>query len=155
MDMKVARRHRTSPALGTICAALTLIALVASLPRDAGDADADRVGPGRVCRSALPADQDLSCATYGFGDMRYACPEPDVPWRCTMTTQVRVRNTGPSIVYVSVIHGVRQGERLRGPERKVAPRHTATLRPGHGHLLFDLTLRGVGPSTSLTIVSVR
>lgn len=118
---KVARRHRASSAVGTICAALTLIALVTSLPRDTGDANAGRVGPERVCRSALPADQELPCATYGFGDMRYVCPKPDVPRRCTTTTRVRVRDTGSAIVYVSVIHGVRQGQRLQGPERKVAP----------------------------------
>lgn len=153
--MRVARRHRTSSALRTICAALTLTALGTSLPHGTGGADADHVGPGRVCRSALPADQELSCGTYGFGDLRYACPKPDTPWRCTTTTQVRVRNTGPAVVYVSVIHGAHQGERLQSPERAIAPRRTATLRPGRGHLLFDLTLRGAGPGTSLTVVSVR
>ncbi|MGW0148682.1 hypothetical protein ACWEGS_26365 [Streptomyces sp. NPDC004822] len=153
--MRIPRRHRPSSALWTICAALTLTALVTSLLRDGGGTGAGRVGPGRICRSALPADQELSCGTYGFGDLRYACPKPDAPWRCTTTTQVRVRNTGPSTVYISIIHGARQGERLQSPERAVAPRRTVTLRPGRGQLLFDLTLRGAGPGTSLTVVSVR
>lgn len=153
--MKAVRRSRTPTALWTGCAALTLIALVTSLPRDAGAPGRDRVSAGRVCRSALPADQELSCGTYGFGDLRHLCPKPGVPWRCSTTTQVRVRNTGPSTVYVSVIHGVRQGERQQGPEQEITPRHTAVLRPGQGHLLFDLNLRGAGPVKSLTVVSVR
>jgi hypothetical protein len=125
-----------------------------SLPHD-DDAGEDRVSAGRTCRSALPADQELSCGTYGFGDLRHLCPTPYVPRRCTTTTQVRVRNTGPSTVYVTVIHGPRQGERQQGPEREIAPGHRADLRPGQGHLLFDLTLRGTGPVSSLTVVSVR
>jgi hypothetical protein len=58
-------------------------------------------------------------------------------------------------VYVTVIHGARQGERQQSPVREIAPGHTAVLRPGQGHLLFDLTLRGAGPVKSLTVVSVR
>ncbi|WP_406425639.1 hypothetical protein [Streptomyces sp. NBC_01589] len=55
---------------------LTLVALVTTFPRDTGDAGPDSIGTGRVCRSTLPADLDLSCGTYGFGDMRYLCPKP-------------------------------------------------------------------------------
>ncbi|GGT33397.1 hypothetical protein [Streptomyces chromofuscus] len=137
------------------CAALALIAWGTSFPRDADDTGDDRVGAGRTCRSALPSDQELSCGTYGFGDLRYLCPTPDKPRHCATTTGVRVRNTGPSTVYVTVIHGARQGERRQGPEREIAPGRTADLRPGKGHLLFDLTLRGTGPVKSLTVVSVR
>jgi hypothetical protein len=149
------RRSWIPTALWTVCTALTLIALVTSLPRDAGDTSHDRVGVGRVCRSALPADQEISCGTYGFGDLRYLCPAPDAPWRCSTTTQVLVRNTGPSTVYVTAVHGARQGERQQSPEQEIVPRHTAAVRPGQGHLLFDLTLRGAGPVKSLTVVSVR
>lgn len=137
------------------CAALTLLALGTWLAHDAADPDDDRVGAGRTCRSALPADQELSCGTYGFGDLRYVCPARDVPRRCPTTTQVRVRNTGPSTVYVTVIHGARQGERQQSPEQEITPGRTAVVRPGQGHLLFDLTLRGAGPVKSLTVVSVR
>lgn len=153
--MKIAQRYRSQAMAGAICAVLTLVALVTTFPRDAGDAGSDHVGTGHVCRSTLPADLELSCGTYGFGDMRRLCPKPEAPRHCAMTTQVRVRNTGPSTVYVSVIHGARQGERKQDPEQAVAPRHTATLSPGRGHLLFDVTLRGAGPVKSLTVVSVR
>jgi hypothetical protein len=137
------------------CVVLTLLALGTSLPHDAADPGDDRVGAGRTCRSSLPADQELSCGTYGFGDLRYVCPAHDVPRRCTPTTQVRVRNTGPFTVYVTVVHGARQGERQQSPEREIAPGRTVVLRPGQGQLLFDLTLLGAGPVKSLTVVSVR
>jgi hypothetical protein len=149
------RPDRTWTVMWAGCAALTLLALGALLPHDAADTGDDRVGAGRACRSALPAGQELSCGTYGFGDLRYVCRAHDVPRRCTPTTQVRVRNTGPSTVYVTVIHGARQGERQQSPEREITSGHTAFLRPGQGHLLFDLTLRGAGPVKSLTVVSVR
>ncbi|MEV5149467.1 hypothetical protein AB0L14_35065 [Streptomyces sp. NPDC052727] len=126
-----------------------------SLSHDADDTGDDRVSAGRTCRSALHADQELSCGTHGFGDLRYLCPTHDALRRCSTTTQVGVRNTGPSTVYVTVIHGPRRGERQQGPEREIAPGHTADLRPGQGDLLFDLTLRGAGPVKSLTVVSVR
>lgn len=153
-----AARRRPDPlsaAAWAGCAALTLIAVGTSLPHDADDTGDDRVGAGRTCRSVLPADQELSCGTYGFGDLRYVCPTPDAPRRCPTTTQVQVRNTGPSTVYVTVIDGPRQGERRQGPEREITPGHTAVLRPGQGDMLFDLTLRGAGPVKSLTVVSVR
>ncbi|MFH9090172.1 hypothetical protein [Streptomyces sp. NPDC017673] len=137
------------------CAVLTLVAVGTSSARDVGDTGGDLVRAGRTCRSALPADEELSCGTYGFGDLRHVCPTSDAPRRCSTTTQVRVRNTGPSTVYVTVIDGPRQGERRQGPERGIAPAHTADLRPGQGNLLFDLTLRGAGPVKSLTVVSVR
>ncbi|MFI1839083.1 hypothetical protein [Streptomyces olivaceoviridis] len=149
------RPERISAATWLACAALTLVALGISLPHDGADTGDNRVGAGRTCRSALPADQELSCGTYGFGDLRYVCPVLDAPRRCSKTTQVRIRNTGPSTVYVTVIHGPREGERLQGPEREIAPGHTAGLRPGPGDLLFDLTLRGAGPLKTLTVVSVR
>jgi hypothetical protein len=137
------------------CVVLTLLALGTSLPHDAANPGDDRVGAGRTCRSSLPADQELSCGTYGFGDLRYACPAHGVPRRCTPTTQVRVRNTGPSTVYVTVVHGARQGERQQSPEREIDPGRTVVLRPGQGQLLFDLTLLGAGPVKSLTVISVR
>ncbi|WP_210572048.1 hypothetical protein [Streptomyces sp. GESEQ-4] len=102
-----------------------------------------------------PDKQELSCGTYGFRDLRYLCPTPGEPWRCSTTTQVLVRNTGPAPVYVTAIHGARQGVRQQGPEQEINPRHTVAVRPGPGHLLFDLTLRGAGPVKSLTVASVR
>ncbi|MBG7699175.1 hypothetical protein HCJ76_14070 [Streptomyces sp. MC1] len=149
------RRPDRTAAAWAGCAVLTLVAVGTSLPHDPDDTGDDRVSAGRTCRSALPADEELSCGTYGFGDLRYVCPTPDAPRRCSTTTQVRVRNTGPSTAYVTVIHGPRQGERGQGPEQEIAPAHTADLCPGQGDLLFDLTLRGAGAVKSLTVVSVR
>ncbi len=155
--MPAARRRpgRTSAATWPVCAVLTLVVLGISLPHDDADKGVNRVGAGRTCRSVLPVDQELSCGTYGFGDLRYVCPAPDEPWHCSRTTQVQIRNTGPSTVYVTVIHGPRPGERRQGPEREIAPGHTAGLRPGKGDLLFDLTLRGAGPVKTVTVVSAR
>ncbi|MEV5149095.1 hypothetical protein [Streptomyces sp. NPDC052727] len=149
------RPARIAAAMWPACAALTLVALGISLPRDGAVTGDSRVGAGRTCRSVLLADQELSCGTYGFGDLRYVCPAPDAPRRCSKTMRVEIRNTGPSTVYVTVIHGPRPGERLQDPEREIAPGHTADLRPGKGDLLFDLTLRGAGPVKAVTIVSVR
>ncbi|MEU3794260.1 hypothetical protein AB0F07_31410 [Streptomyces fructofermentans] len=143
------------PAVWTGCAALALVGAGALLLCDEDAADG-RVSAGRACRSTLPADAELSCGTYGFGDLRQVCPASGAARGCTPTEAVTVRNSGPSAVYVTVIHGARQGERLQGPETKVGAGRTAVLRPGQGQLLFDVTLRGPGRGPkSLTVVSVR
>lgn len=129
--------------------------------RDRVSADrvsAESVSVGRVCRSELPRGMELSCGTYGFGDTRYVCPAPDHDGqRCVRTSQVTVRNSGRSPVYVTCIAGPRQGVREeRQPQRALEPGDETTLRPGEGWLLFDITLRGTdrGPGR-LEVVRVR
>jgi hypothetical protein len=100
---------------------------------------------------------ELSCGTYGFGDLRYVCTgKGDDGARCDRTTQVTVRNSGRSAVYVTYIAGSRQGAREEGPQQALDPGREAVLSPGGGRLLFDITLRGAdgGPS-SLEVVRVR
>ncbi|GGM23909.1 hypothetical protein GCM10010129_80370 [Streptomyces fumigatiscleroticus] len=116
-----------------------------------------RVAAGRVCRSELPRGMELSCGTYGFGDLRYVCSAADHDGaRCVRISQVTVRNPGRSPVYVSWIAGSRQGVREQGPQRALGPGDETVLRPGGGRLLFDITLRGTdgGPSR-LEVVRVR
>ncbi|WEP00893.1 hypothetical protein A6P39_042790 (plasmid) [Streptomyces sp. FXJ1.172] len=123
----------------------------------AGRMATDHVAAGRVCRSELPRGMELSCGTYGFGDLRYACPAKTHDGvRCVRTSQVTVRNSGRSRVYVTYIAGPRPGVLDEGPRRTLGPGRAATLRPGGGRLLFDITLRGAanGPS-SLEVVRVR
>ncbi|CAM5707965.1 MULTISPECIES: hypothetical protein [Streptomyces] len=126
-------------------------------PSHAGDATADRVTAGRVCRSALPRGMELSCGTYGFGDLRYVCAAGRHEGaRCERTSQVTVRNPGRALVYVTYLAGARPGVREEGPRQAVEPGGETTLRPGAGRLLFDITLRGTdaGPSR-LEVVGVR
>ncbi|MGW3462767.1 hypothetical protein ACWDE9_25560 [Streptomyces olivaceoviridis] len=126
-------------------------------PSHAGDATADRVTAGRVCRSALPRGMELSCGTYGFGDLRYVCAARRHDGaRCERTSQVTVRNPGRALVYVTYLAGARPGVREEGPRQAVGPGGETTLRPGEGRLLFDITLRGTdgGPSR-LEVVGVR
>ncbi|AEY85773.1 hypothetical protein SHJG_0496 [Streptomyces hygroscopicus subsp. jinggangensis 5008] len=126
-------------------------------PSHAGDATADRVTAGRVCRSALPRGMELSCGTYGFGDLRYVCSARRHDGaRCERTSQVTVRNPGRAVVYVTYLAGARPGVREEGPRQSVEPGGETTLRPGAGRLLFDITLRGTdgGPSR-LEVVGVR
>ncbi|MEW2515458.1 hypothetical protein [Streptomyces sp. NPDC046870] len=126
-------------------------------PDHAGDVAADRVTAGRVCRSALPRGMELSCGTYGFGDLRYVCADRRHDGaRCRRTSQVTVRNPGRATVYVSYLAGRRPGVREEGPRQVVGPGDETTLRPGAGRLLFDITLRGgdAGPSR-LEVVRVR
>ncbi len=105
----------------------------------------DRLRVGRVCRSTLPPGMELSCGTYGFGDMRYVCTADSPEGRlCDPTTQVTVRNAGRSVVYVTCIGGPRQGVRQEGPQQALAPGRKLTLRPGSERWLFDITLRGSG-----------
>ncbi|KOV88623.1 MULTISPECIES: hypothetical protein [Streptomyces] len=162
--MKSARRDNTRwPAAGTwavlgLAAAGCWLAGRAGEPSsDAGDAAVDRVTAGRVCRSALPRGMELSCGTYGFGDLRYVCDaQRHDGARCERTSQVTVRNPGRAVVYVSYLAGPLPGVREEGPGQAVEPGGEVTLRPGAGRLLFDITLRGTdrGPSR-LEVVRVR
>ncbi|MFE7752338.1 hypothetical protein [Streptomyces sp. NPDC057428] len=109
----------------------------------------DRVTAGRECHSELPPGAELSCGTYGFGDLRYVCSAGfDDEDRCVRTSQVTVRNAGRSTVYVACIVGPHQGVREEGPRQALEPGGEATLRPGGGRLFFDITLRGTdgGPN---------
>ncbi|POX60473.1 hypothetical protein C3492_27475 [Streptomyces sp. Ru62] len=125
--------------------------------RDGRADDADRVAVGRLCRSALPGSMQLSCGSYGFGDLRYVCPAPRRDdGTCVPTSAVTVRNSGDSSAYVSWIAGPRPGVREQGREQRVSPGREVTLRPGRGRLLFDVTLRGGGDKpSSLEVVRVR
>ncbi|MFD7281936.1 hypothetical protein ACFV80_34125 [Streptomyces sp. NPDC059862] len=124
---------------------------------DAEPDRSDRISVGRTCRSTLGQELELSCGTYGFGDLRHVCPTAAAGGgRCVPTKAVTVRNTGPSTVYVTVINGPRQGIRVQGGEREITPGHSATLRPREGQLLFDITLRGAGGDPkSLTVTRVQ
>jgi len=159
--------RRTGRWRPTVCTWSALLALAAAAfwsggRRDgaasgAGHAVAERVSAGRVCRSTLPPGMELSCGTYGFGDLRHVCAgQGRGGTRCMRTSQVTVRNTGRSEVYVSSIAGPREGVREQGPQQAVEPGGEATLRPGEGRLLFDITLRGTaaGPGT-VEVVGVR
>ncbi|MBT3149775.1 hypothetical protein HTV45_02410 [Streptomyces sp. CHD11] len=122
-------------------AVLLLLALHAggeTVEVPAGDGRADVVTMGRVCRSELAPNMELSCGTQGFGDLRHACGGQA---GCARTTAVTVRNSGPSDAFVSVISGPRQGVREQGTEERVAPRDTVTLRPDGVGYLFDIVLR--------------
>ncbi|MFK4104202.1 hypothetical protein ACI2L1_29785 [Streptomyces sp. NPDC019531] len=104
----------------------------------------DRVEVGRVCRSTLTPGLELSCGTYGFGDLRRVCRDHGSAGRCVLTSAVTVRNTGGSPVYVSVVSGPRQGVREQGADLLLVPGQSATLRPGRQRFLFDITLRRTG-----------
>ncbi|MEV7080902.1 hypothetical protein AB0N88_20575 [Streptomyces sp. NPDC093516] len=154
--MRTPWRKTTVPWSG-LClwsAMAALVVAVCSIPgRDGGD----QVARGRVCRSTLPRGMELSCATYGFGDLRYRCPKSDADGRpCVRTSGVTVRNRGRTRVYVTYIAGVRQGVREQGPQRALEPGAEITLRPGGRRWLYDITLRGTeeGPKI-LEVVRVR
>lgn len=142
------------------CAAVTALSVTGHglTFRDGRSDDADRVVAGRACRSALPVTMELSCGTYGFGDLRYVCPASQRgETACVPTSAVTVRNSGDSTAYVSSIAGSGPGIRDEGREQPVSPGREVTLRPGRGRLLFDITLRsgsGDKPS-SLEVVRVR
>jgi hypothetical protein len=69
---------------------------------------------------------------------------------------VTVRNEGRSAAYVSVISGPRQGVREQGPDVRIAPGGTATLRPGRSDYLFDVTVRTVNEDPAvLEVTRVR
>ncbi|MFG2356986.1 hypothetical protein [Streptomyces sp. NPDC048521] len=163
--MKSARRETARwAAAGTWPTALALAAAgcwflgrAGEPPGGADRVTAERVTAGRVCRSALPHGMELSCGTYGFGDLRYVCAAHGHDGaRCERTSQVTVRNSGRSVAYVAYIAGPGEGVREESPRQAVDPGDEATLRPGGGRLLFDITLRGTdgGPS-SLEVVRVR
>ncbi|MFK4105659.1 hypothetical protein ACI2L1_37485 [Streptomyces sp. NPDC019531] len=115
----------------------------------------DRVEVGRVCRSTLTPGLELSCGTYGFGDLRYVCRKHGTTGWCVLASVVTVRNTGRSRVYVTVVSGPRQGIREESDDRMIAPGRSVTLRPGGQRFLFDITLRrtGVAPG-SLEVTEV-
>ncbi|MGW5664657.1 hypothetical protein ACWEWG_32045 [Streptomyces sp. NPDC003758] len=117
----------------------------------------DRVGVGHTCRSTLEQTFEISCCTYGFGDLRHVCQAPGATdRRCVRTKAVTVRNTGPHPVYVTVVHAPRQGIRDQSRERTIESGHSSTLRPGEDQLLFDITLRGAGrEAKSLTVTAVE
>lgn len=151
-------RYRTRVPVGAGAGAgvvLLLLALnmggeTAQVP--AGDGEADVVTVGRVCRSELAPDMELSCGTQGFGDLRHACGDLA---GCVRTASVTVRNSGCSDAFVSVISGPRQGARVQGAEQRLAPRDTVTLRPDGVGYLFDITLRASGSAPAeLRIVRV-
>lgn len=117
-----------------------------------------RVSPGHVCRSELPRGLELSCGTYGFGDLRYVCPPGDeeLEEHCARTTEVAVRNVGRAKAYVSVISGPRSGVREEQGSRAVEPGRSAVLRPAHHQFLFDITLRGSSDEPSrLKVIRIR
>jgi len=149
-----------SPGRTTVlCSAVAVLVAAGcwSVARGGGpSAGPDRVAAGRECRSELPRGGELSCGTYGFGDLRYVCPAGDDDEdRCARTSQVTVRNSGRSKVYVEYIAGPRQGVREEGPRQALEPGGEATLRPGGGRLLFDITLRGTdGGPNRLEVVQV-
>ncbi|MEU5087622.1 hypothetical protein [Streptomyces sp. NPDC021356] len=159
--MRSARRGVVWPAACTWSAVVGLVVAGCWFLGRPGEppAGADRVAVGRECRSSLPRNMELSCGTYGFGDVRYICSAGSGSGgggRCARTTMVTVRNSGRSRVYVTYIAGRGQGVREQGPQQVVEPGREVTLRPGEGRLLFDITLRGAdgGPS-SLEVVRVR
>ncbi|MCW8383750.1 hypothetical protein [Streptomyces justiciae] len=97
------------------------------------------------------------CATYGFGDLRYRCPDGRQDTRrCARTSGVTVRNAGRSRIYVTYIAGAHQGEREQGPQQVLEPGAEATLRPGGGRWLYDITVRGAAERPSvLEVVGVQ
>ncbi|MFD9292552.1 hypothetical protein ACFWBV_30590 [Streptomyces sp. NPDC060030] len=115
--------------------------------------EVDRAGVGHNCRSTLPRELELSCGTYGFGDLRQVCPA-DGP--CERTTAVTGRNFGSATVYVTVIAGPAPGDGRQGGEQRIASGRSAVLRPPEGQWLFDITLRGAGPDPKrLTVTGIR
>ncbi|GGO93285.1 hypothetical protein [Wenjunlia tyrosinilytica] len=123
----------------------TLVAgIVIAIPRTPADAVKDnRVGEGRICRALAPG-RELSCGTYGFGDLRYVCRTHADAGLCSRTEAVTVRNNGRSVVHVRAISAPRQGARERGADRAVAPGRMLNLRPGRSGFLLDITLRNAG-----------
>lgn len=116
----------------------------------------DRVRAGRVCVSALPPGMELSCGTYGFGDLRRVCQREATGGRCARSSAVTVRNTGHTLVHVTVISGPGQGIREQGTDQVLAPGQSATLRPGPARILFDITLRHTGTAHGrLEVTDVR
>jgi hypothetical protein len=140
-------------------ALLTLAAVVstAACDRAGGQATGDRVAVGRECRSTLAQGLQLSCGTYGFGDLRYVCRTTGTSGRrCLPTTAVTVRNTGRSAVLVTVVKGPRQGIREQSGEQTLAPGQSAVLRPGAREFLFDITLGNTGSARgSLLVMRVQ
>ncbi|MFF4354456.1 hypothetical protein [Streptomyces sp. NPDC001530] len=156
--MKSLRRKSTPwPGLCTrsAVAALAVMGCLLLGRADERPGVAERVTPGRVCRSALPRGMELSCATYGLVDLRYRCPtgRHDAR-RCVRTSGVTVRNSGRSRVYVTYIAGARQGVREQGPQRALEPGTETTLRPGGGRWLYDISLLGTEEKAS-TLEVVR
>ncbi|MCX4904378.1 hypothetical protein [Streptomyces sp. NBC_00878] len=125
--------------------ALALGATIA-LPHadEPGEGSPVRVATGRVCLSTLTSELELSCGTYGFGDLRHVCRTDATSVRCARTSAVTVRNTGYSVVYVTAISGPRQGVREQGKDQTLAPKQSATLSPGAARILFDITMRRTG-----------
>ncbi|MFD9287617.1 hypothetical protein ACFWBV_04745 [Streptomyces sp. NPDC060030] len=136
----------------------TIAVLASAHFRDGGTGTGDRVVVGRTCRSTLERDLELSCGTYGFGDLRFVCPtgRATTTENCARTVEVEVRNTGAGSVNVTVIGGPRQGDRRQSSEESIAPGQSTVLRPGNRQWLFDITLRGPGPEAKrLTVTGVR
>ncbi|MFJ7078569.1 hypothetical protein [Streptomyces sp. NPDC098781] len=121
-------------------AAVCVVALAVVTPAKGSD---DAVEVGRTCRTKLAPEFDISCGSYGFGDLRYACPTAAHVPDCPLTRALTIRNTGRSAVYVASISGPRQGVRKVSEERLLPPGERRTYRPG-GDILFDITLRGTG-----------
>lgn len=153
------RRCLLRPSAGVWFATLALLAAGAAVARDHADVSGveDRVAPGRVCRSMLGQGLELSCGTYGFGDLRYVCPTAATGGsRCRRTQAVTVRNTGSSTVYVRSVHGPGPGVRRQTGQQMIRPGRSVTLRPLGEGFLFDITLRGTGSSPgTVTVTLVR
>jgi hypothetical protein len=109
---------------------------------------------GRTCHSDLAPEFDISCGSYGFGDLRHACPRPlSQATDCPLTTALTVRNAGKSAVYVASVSGPRQGVRIEGRERLLLPGASFTLRPDREGQLFDVILRRAGKGSGVLQVT--
>lgn len=153
---RLSARSRLRPVVWGWLALLALAAAWGTKGCDqAGGQDTGgRVAVGRDCRSTLEQGLELSCGTYGFGDLRYVCRTTDTrSHRCLRTTTVTVRNTGRSAVVVTVIKGPRQGTREQSREQALAPGESAVLRPGKREFLFDVTLRNTRSTPGSLLVT--
>ncbi|MER5601501.1 hypothetical protein [Streptomyces sp. NPDC002265] len=111
---------------------------------------------GSVCTSLTDRRYEVSCGTTAFGDIRYNCTAGQ-RIRCPRTAAVILRNVGWIPMAVTVVSGVREGDRRFAPPTTIAPGRTFTLRPRpEGGYFFDILVRSVKPGHgAVKVLAVR
>ncbi|MER6537974.1 hypothetical protein ABT215_30110 [Streptomyces sp900105755] len=111
---------------------------------------------GSVCRSLAETRYEVSCGTTAFGDIRYQCAAGHRTG-CPLTAAVTLRNVGRIPMTVTMVSGVREGDRRFAPSAALAPGRTLILRPRpDGGYLFDILVRSVKPGRgAMKVLAVR